>query len=158
MDFVEQDRNVAVIAKNIQVEGQNKSLLFLHIKSLNLENMRFSFNLQDNDVHANFCFIRYAYNAAHTQVVNQIVQKAVTQIFDKGNYSSSLDRFIELLNRNIDNYVNLARANLGTRLLYGHFAISAENKLQYIYTHMKEWVLIIKYQYLLSTLCLLTLF
>ena len=36
------------VQQNIQVEGQNKSLLFLHIKSLNLENMRIPFMLANN--------------------------------------------------------------------------------------------------------------
>ena len=83
LDYDNQDRNVALVAQNIHVEGKNRSLLFLHIKSLNLENMRFSFSLQDNDVHANFCFIRYKYNVAHTQLTNQIVQIRETKIFDE---------------------------------------------------------------------------
>ena len=50
------------VNRNIQVDGKDNSLLFLHIKSLDVSNMRMRFTLPDNDKTPQLCFIVYRRN------------------------------------------------------------------------------------------------
>ena len=122
------------VHRNIQVDGKNKSLLFLHIKSLNVSNMRIAFTLPDNAKTPQLCFIVIHRDATTDKIVTQFKHIYNTSIFTSGNSSSSLDRFVELINRCINFFVEDAKkdVDIDCRLLYGNFTIE-NNTLQYNY-------------------------
>ena len=146
--------------QNIQVDGKDNSLLFLHIKSLDVSNMRMRFMLPDNDKTPELCFVVYERDETTNNIVRQFVHIVETRIFDSGDSSSSLDRFVELINRCINYFVKEAKniySDINCKLLYGNFTIE-ENTLQYKYLNEKHGNTQKRLQYLVSTVCLLILF
>lgn len=122
---------IAHVHNDIHVENQANSLLFLHIKTLDVSNMRMPFSLHDNDSDAKLCFITFNRNA-NGDMVSEFKCIKTGSIFSGGKSSSSLDRFIEMVNRTINYYVDENMDKLDCRILYGNFTIE-ENKLQYKY-------------------------
>ena len=128
-------------ARNIQINQMNNSILFLHIKSLYVGDMRIPYELPDNNTSPRLCFVEY--EVKNGQYVGTIKEVRRTEIFVRGTSSSSLDRFVRVLNDNIDDYVAECKRNdnddtkVKGRYLYGHFTIE-NNKLQFNYKFERE--------------------
>lgn len=114
-----------------------KDLVFLHIKSLNVVNVRMPYSLPQNSVIPLLGFISFTYDADTKNITHEMQVTGYTSIFKKSDTASTLDRFIELLNDNIDNFIKGVRTSAlkpDCKILYGHFLVT-ENKLQFKYIH-----------------------
>ena len=140
------DRTFGIEHPNIQIDEKNNSLLFLHIKTLNVSNMRLPYILPDNHITPYLCFITHEYQEVIDEETGEkttVVARAIkglcnTSIFDGNNLTSTLDKFVDIINSNIDQCVKLCKEEtdekqkVNSRLLYGNFSIE-ENKLQFKY-------------------------
>lgn len=131
------DENITgIIARNIQIDQMNNSILFLHIKSLYVGDMRINYELPNNVISPKLCFLEF--EIKNENYVCTIKEVKTTSIFVGGSGSSSLDRFVNLINDDIDSYVDECKRNdnddtkVKGRYLYGHFTIE-NNKLQFKY-------------------------
>ena len=131
-----EDGKFGIEAKDMAIGGLTGSLFFLHIKSLNVGDMRIAYELPNNDEQPRIGFIEGWYEGnTFKRLCKHLTD---TSIFVKGTSSSSLDRFVNLINDNIDSIIAdcLGDADDNTRIkgrmLYGHFTIE-NNKLQFMY-------------------------
>ena len=131
-----EDGKFGIEAKDMAIGGLTGSLFFLHIKSLNVGDMRIAYELPNNDEQPRIGFIEGWYEG--NTFMRKCKHLTDTSIFVKGTSSSSLDRFVNLINDNIDSVVAASRADadddtrIKGRMLHGHFTIE-NNKLQFIY-------------------------
>ena len=105
---------------------------YKYIKSFDVSIMRMPFELYNNVERPQLCFIEYNRDAATNEIVSEFKHIRDTTIFTESSYTTSLDRFIELINRCINYYVKDVKDGVDCRLLYGNFTIE-ENTLQYKY-------------------------
>lgn len=129
-------------ATDVMVEGMYERLLFMHIKYIDVADMRFAYELPNNDITPKLCFIDGWYEGALFK--RQFKHVADTSIFVNGIATSSLDRFVNLINDNIDIFVSDCKTDndkdtkVNGKMLYGHFTIE-NNKLQFIYKYDTEY-------------------
>ena len=78
---------------NINVKTDCNALFFLHIKSLDLKNMRMPYRLPQNTTTAKiaYCIIE------NNNVVN-VISEHTTTIFTGGTFVMTIDKFVEFLN------------------------------------------------------------
>lgn len=121
---------------NINVKTDCNALFFLHIKSLDLKNMRMPYRLPQNTTTA-----KIAYCIIEDNNVVNVVSEQTTTIFTGGTFVMTIDKFVEFLNVTLDGFVTAHAEDDVVKkcstVCNGSFVLE-DNKLYYKYSYVKR--------------------